>query len=390
MGNEIFINANSSIILAEGHGRSFWFSWKAAALGILIGLVLCFGLLLIALAQNLPIPQGTVFVAFLSSDEAQHLPEPVRRSLPLDWTAYLDGKSNWPVLFGLYRRDNHWYSFAASPLWHVPKTDKLHVTKAGLITFVADTDIDATWGKSYLGFLERRGAGGPVFGVDVDGFFNQTLNDPKTWTWIRSAQGMLRSDMPFPSSHSVSIPAADVSLHLEPGDGKQALAASIPDLPDADRLKRLPPMSEVAIRFGDNGPSLVRLSFEQALSEQDASLLLGAYGFTMRKTITLPDGTLSYERIEPVATSGTSLLGERKDDKGRVADTEGSSFVLHSVSTTGELPLAPSCAIGNPWLRLSEDALAAISKQLGLDLQPGDLRPLQLVSDKGYLAACFE
>ena len=110
----------------------------------------------------------------------------------------------------------------------------------------------------------------------------------------------------------------------------------------------------------------------------------------MRKAITLPDGTVSFERIEPVATSGTSLLGERKDEKGRVANIEGDTFVLHNVSTTGELPLAPSCANANPWIRLSEDALAAVSKQIGLDLQPGDLRPLQLVSDKGYLAACFE
>jgi len=346
--------------------------------------------LMIALAQNLPIPKGTVFVAFLSSDEAQHLPEPIRRSLPLDWTAYLDGKSSWPVLFGVYRRDNHWYSFAASPLWHVPKTDKLHVTKAGLITFVADTESDATWGKSYLGFLEHRGLGGPVFAADVDGFFNQTENDPKTWTWISIKQGMLVSDMRFPASHSTNIQAADVALRLEPGDGKEALAASIPDLPDAERLKRLPPMSEVAIRFGDEGPSLVRLAFEQTLNEQDASALLGAYGFTMRKSITLPDGTVSYERIEPVATSGTSLLGERKDEKGRIAEISGNSFVLHNASSTGELPLAPSCANGNPWMRLSEDALSAISKQLGLDLQPGDLRPLQFVSNKGYLAACFE
>ena len=139
MGNEIFINPNSSIILAEGHGRRFWFSWKAVALGLLIGLVLCFTFLMIALARSLPIPQDTVFVAFLTAKEAQHLPEPLRRALPADWTTYLDGKSNWPVLFGVYRRDNNWYSFAASPLWHVPKTDKLHVTKAGLITFAADT-----------------------------------------------------------------------------------------------------------------------------------------------------------------------------------------------------------------------------------------------------------
>jgi hypothetical protein len=390
MGNEIFLNSSSSIILAEGHGRSFWFSWKAVVLGLLIGVLLCLGAFLIGLSRSLPIPQSTVFTALLTADEAAHLPEPLRRALPHDWSLYLAGHSKWPVLLGVYKRDNHWYSFAASPMWHVPATDKLHVTKAGLITFAADTESDETWGKSYLGFLERRGFGGPISGVDLKGFFDGTTNDPKTWTWFNMDKGLIRSSLAFPVSHTNALAAADVSLRLEPGDGKEALAASIPDLPDSERLKRLPPMSEVAIRFGDSGPSVVRLSFEQPLTEQDASVLLGAYGFTMRKAVTLPDGTQSYERIEPVAASGTSLLGERKNDHGQVANIEGNTFVLHGASSTGELPLAPSCANATPWLRLSEDALAAVSKQVGLDLQPGDLRPLQLVSDKGYLAACFE
>jgi len=376
--------------MAEGHGRRFWFSWKAVALGLLIGVFLCFGILLFALARNLPIPQDTIFVTFLSAQEAQQIPEPIRRSLPTDWTAYLDGKSSWPVLFGIYRRDNHWYSFAASPLWNVPKSEKLHITKAGLITFAADTESGPTWDKSYLGFLERRRFGGPIFGADITGFFERSSNDPSTWTWFKMDQGMIRSDLHFPASHATALPAADVSMRLEPGDGKEALASAIPDLPDAERLKRLPPMSEVSIQFGDKGPSLVRLSFEKALLEQDASLLLGAYGFTMRQSITLPDGTISFERIEPVATSGTSLLGQRHDEAGRIASIEGDTFVLHSASSTGQLPLAPSCANANPWLRLSEEALAAVAKQLGLDLQPGDLRPVQLVSEKGYLAACFE
>jgi hypothetical protein len=389
MDNNIIINAPSSIILAEGHGKSFWFSWKAIALGVLIGVVLCFGALLVSLAQNLPIPQGTVFVAFLTADEAKQLPEPLRRALPADWKTYLDGRSSWPVLFGVYRQDDHWDTFIASPLWNVPKTDKAHVTKAGLITFVADTDSGPTWGKSYLGFLEHRGFGGPAFAADIDGFFNGTSHDPRTWTWFKPDHGMIRSDLALPASHATTMPAADIALRLEPGDGKEALAAAIPDLPDADRLAKLPPMSEVAIRFGDQGPSLVRLAFEQNLGEQDAALLLGAYGFTMRKAITLPDGTVSYERVEPSAATGT-LLGERKDDQGRVADIQDNVFSLHGASSTGDLPLAPACSNATPWLRLSEDALSAIAKQFSLDLEPGDLRPVQLVSDKGYLAACFE
>ncbi|HVM90367.1 MAG TPA: hypothetical protein VMU11_00530, partial [Verrucomicrobiae bacterium] len=329
-------------------------------------------------------------VAFLTAKETQQLPEPLRRNLPADWKSYVNGSSNWPVLFGVYRQDDHWDSFIASPVWNVPKTDKTHVTKAGLITFVADTDSGETWGKSYLGFLEKRGFGGSAFGADIQGFFSATSDDPKTWTWFKADQGLIRSDMAFPASHANAMPAADVALRLEPGDGKEALAASIPDLPDAQRLEKLPPMSEVAIRFGDSGPTLVRLSFEQNLTEQDASLLLGAYGFTMRKQITLPDGTLSYERIEPTATSGTSLLGERKDDQGRVADIQDNLFVLHSASSSGELPLAPSCAGGTPWLRLSEDTVSAVAKQLGIKLEPDDVRPVQLVSDHGKLVACFE
>ncbi|MCR4306369.1 MAG: hypothetical protein NUV42_00190, partial [Candidatus Yonathbacteria bacterium] len=144
--------------------------------------------------------------------------------------------------------------------------------------------------------------------------------------------------------------------------------------------------------FGEPGkPELTRLEFERDLTEAEAGTLLGAYGFTIRRPIVLPDGTTSFERIEPTEASGTSLFGPRKDALGRLADVSDATFTLvHGSSTESELRYAKSCANATPWIRFSSETVSIIATRLGLHLEPSQVRPLQIITENGKLAVCFE
>jgi hypothetical protein len=394
MDRDIVMNGGGNIILAEGHSRRFWTFWRAIAAGILGGCLILLLLLVWLLSRPLPLPEGTLFYAVATRDEIVALPKSVREALPEDWKSYLEQPSAWPYVFGVYREGQTLFSFVVSPRWRAPITEKIHQSTRGLALFAADTEVPGTNGRSYWSFLvERWYAGGLALGTrpyEALGYVNGHNMD---WIRFHIDALLLRSTLAAPQAPVGPINEADVALRLssESADYLKNHFENQSFVPAPDRLARLPGLSGVDLTFGEPGiPALTRLEFQRDLTEQEAGVLLGAYGFTIRRPIVLPDGTVSFERLEPTATSGTSLLGPRKDEIGRIANISGSTFELFQNEEVAEPASAPACSSSPAWMRLSADTVSLIANRFGLHVSPENVRPVQIISDKGVLAGCFE
>lgn len=388
------MNAGSNIILAEGHSRGFWRSWKAIVIGVASGVVILLALSVWLLSRPLPIPEGTLFYAVATPEDAAALPEAVRNALPEDWNAYLARRARWPFVFGIYREGESLFSFVISPRWHAPKTEKIHQTTRGLILFAADTDHSDDRGRSYLSFLtERLRTGSLTLGVRPFEALGYVNGEPRDWISLHVRDGMIRSDVALSAAPAEPLAEADLSLHLPP-EGSDYLTRhfeTLPYLPASDRLARLPAIIRTDLAFKETGvPSLTRLQFERALNETEAGILLGSYDFTIRRRIVLPDGTTSFERVEPVATSGTTLFGPRSDETGRHVDLSDNTFTLLHTTTAADLRYAKSCSEAAPWMRFSADTVSTIAQRFGLALDAANVRPMQIISQNGKLGACFE
>ncbi len=394
MDRDIVMNGGSSIILAEGHSRGFWRSWKAILVGICIGILVLLLAFIWLLSRPLPIPQGTLFYAVATSKDVRELPQDIQKALPTDWQTYLEQTSRLPFVFGIYRQGETLFSFVISPRWHAPRTEKIHQMTRGLILISADTNLPSEFERSYFSyFLERWFGGSPALGIRPHEALGYVNGGSQEWITLHVRDGVFVSNVDAPDAPDQPLNNTDVSLHL-PSGGSAYLAAhfeALPYLPVPDRLSRLPALVRADFIFDAPGePSVTRLQFERALTETDASVLLGAYDFSIRRPILLPDGTTSFERIEPIATSGTSLLGPRKDELGRMADITKETFTLLQASTTREIRPITTCANAPAWIRLSAETVSTVARRFGLQLTPLQVRPLQIASNKGKLAVCFE
>ncbi|MCC6563496.1 hypothetical protein IT087_01235, partial [Candidatus Uhrbacteria bacterium] len=246
---------------------------------------------------------------------------------------------------------------------------------------------------SYWSYVfERWWAGSPVIGVDPAEALGAVNGHETSLLTFAFKSGLVLSNFPIPAAPTEPLSDADLSFRLPPGK-ESALQGfeSLAFLPAPDRMARLPELSRVDLQFGEPGEAAwTKLTFKTPLDESQAGVLLGAYGFTVRRPITLPDGTVSFERIEPVATSGTSLLGPRRDEKGRSANITNHIFTLTSTSTTPEIVPATNCANTGAWMRLSAKTVAALARRFGLNVNSELVHPIQIVSDKGKMAICFE
>jgi hypothetical protein len=395
MNRDIVMNGGSSIILAEGHSRGFWRSWKAILVGICVGILVLLMAFIWLLSRPLPIPNGTLFYAVATSEDVRELPQDIQNALPTDWRAYLGQTSRLPFVFGIYRQGETLFSFVVSPRWHAPKTEKIHQETRGLVLVSADTELPTESGRSYLSYaFERWRNGTPTLGVRPFEALGYVNGGNQEWITLSLRDRLIRSDIRASAAPADPLREADVSLHVPEG-GSAYLSQhfeTLPYLPDPDRLSRLPGLSRADFTFDEPGePGLTHLEFERDLTEAEAGTLLGAYGFTIRRPIVLPDGTTSFERVEPTAASGTSLFGPRQDDLGRLANVSNGTFTLvHGSSTESELRYAKSCANATPWIRLSAETVSMIATRLGLQLESSQVRSMQIVSVNGKLAVCFE
>lgn len=382
---DIILNSESSIILAQGSAPSFFRSWRF--LGILI-LSILFGLSLIfwlALSRPLPVPRGTFFIGVISPHAAKQYFSPnLLNAMPEIWKRTLSSDSSWPVAYGLSNDDDHVRAFILGPRWLIP--DGPDRQTAGLSAYLPENGLVTENDRiSYAATMSWRGwRKQPAFrwlqGQD-------TLFRWDGQRFISDASWRL-ADIPNPSDADLSLGLGDESRE-EIAAPQIALAAGLADLP---KLRTLPPATRYelwvdgeAMRFDKR-----RLTFATTLNEEQAASILGAFSVTQRRVITLPDGSTSIERIQPIATTNTTLFGERPNDRNEWLRLTPSELQINASGTNWTINPAPACAVTSSWIRLSGKAVNMMLDDLGWNLANVTLTGLQIGSYNGKLAICLE
>lgn len=381
MSVEIILNRDSHIIMAEGHGRR-WNFWNLSALGIFLGLALFFGGMWFLLSRPIPIPADTALLAVISP-KAYHqlLSEQLQDKIPMFCQTAFSSNSDWPVICGITTSGQ---SFAIQPRWQtiVPSFTAGLVARSGDFTGETKT-------FRYSSALSWRGlAKQPVLEVEssaIEKWLGLEVASTSTKILFRWNGSGFDSDLTLPPQ-TTPLPAGDVALSLGrvawdtlPGD----LFLDAANLPDRSQWKPLPPIERYAVWLDKDRLIEGRyIGFSDPLDQELAARVLGLMGVTERRALTLPDGTVSYERLLPTASTSTDLFGRRQNDRGQWIELSPRFILVSNASTTLDQSNVAPCSMGYPWLRLSQNAL---HDMLGISLPS-----LQAFSQNGRLAICFE
>ena len=220
---------------------------------------------------------------------------------------------------------------------------------------------------------------------------NRLVSDVRLNTTPNSQQGSARTGIVLPVSD------ADVMLAFseETWDAIPAVPVNLfPGLPDLQRLKELPAIVQYETWLSASGtPDLRRVRFAETLSEVDAAKVLMYFGVTQRKQILLPDGTISYERVLPQATSGTTMFSTWQNDRGDWIALDSRMMRLSPTSTfRADKSEVPGCKNQVPWLRLSSQVVYQLLRSLDWTNAPSpeSLPKLSFGSEAGLLTVCAE
>lgn len=378
---EIILNRESQIILAEGHGRR-WNFWNILALGILIGLTTFFITAWYALSRPIPIPSNTAILAVYSYNALTSTQnELLLNNIPAICKTNIPENANWPMICGITTSGE---SFAITPRWW-NISDR---TNHGLISVSAIPNSEKTKDMRYFTALNWRGlAKRPVIQMQSSaieswlGLENYSENTEILFQW----DGMKFTSNQKIKAQTSPLPAGDIAFYLDettwgqlPGD----IFLDASALPNRNQWN-LPPIERFAIWFDDNRMQISRfIGFRDALDQNQAARILGMVDVTERRQIKLPDGSTSFERLLPTASSSSDLFGQRLNDRGQILDLTPRSLLLSSSSTTKEQTNISPCGASYPWLRLSSKALNDI---IGIQMSG-----IQAYSDNGKLSICFE
>ncbi len=382
MNIQITLNRESQIILAEGHGRR-WTGRRALAAGILFGLVLLFGGLWFGLSRPLSIPNDTAVIAVLPPQHAKNLiPSSLWDRLPLICRQAWSGNSDWPAICGMSVSGQ---AFAIVPRW-IDLPGQPHID-AGLVSRYGDTPNDSQ-NLSYTQTLMWRGfAKQPVIhfeskAVELLSGLDGTTSTAINFNWNGQAWVSELSLKPAKES----LPNADIALRITDQAWQapaRELFISAAGLPDRESLKKLPTPDVYAAWLTPEGNIERRyLGFSRDLKTDEAAHTLGMVGVTERRQITLPDGTTSFERLLPIATTGTDFFGRRTNDRGETVDLTPRGLMVSNTSTAFDLTNIVSCGNSPTVFRISSEILE--------HLISAKLPSLQAFSDNGKLAICFE
>jgi hypothetical protein len=383
MDIQITLNRESHIILAEGYGRR-WNFWNLSALGILLGLAVAIGGLWYALSRPIPIPSDTAILGVISPKAAKQLiADHIWEKIPAICQDLLSTDSDWPVICGLTTSGQ---SFAIAPRW-IQGRERVRFT-AGLAARSGEV-VGETRPFRYTSALAWRGlAKQPAIELQSSAIEKWLgLETPSTSTSILfrwNGRGF-ESDLKLPPQTS-PLPAGDIALAItgsawEGLPGELFLDAS--NLPDRKQWKPLPAIERYAVWLGPDRLIQGRyVGFAEPLNQETAARILGMSNVTERRSITLPDGSVSFERLLPTASTSTNLFGKRISDRGELIELEPRFMLVSNASTTLDQSNIAPCGITYPWLRLSQTALADI-------IEPS-LPSLQAFSQNGHLAICFE
>lgn len=382
---EIILNRESNIILAEGRSPSFFKSWRFYCMLVLL---IAFAFTFFAwftLSRPLPLPRGTFFIGVISPHAAkQLLPPNVLNAMPDVWKRTLSSDSSWPIAYGLSNDEDHVRAFLIGPRWMIPQGTGRKT--AGLAAYLPDNGlVEDEHTLSYTEAMSWRG-----------------WKKQPALRWIQGADSIFRWDgQRLVSDNAWNLPSvppasnADLSLALgsesrnEAAAPQIALAAGLADLP---KLRTLPDTSRYEIWLDGQETQFEkrRLVFTQPLDENQAAVVLGAFSVTQRRALVLPDGSTSIERIQPQASTGTTLFGDHRNDRGETLHITPSELQINATGTNWEIQPAPICSLTSTWTRLSGRAVGMMLDDLGWNLNDVPLTGLQIGTYKGKLAACFE
>ncbi len=383
MSVEIVLNGESQIILGEGHGHR-WNIWNLSALGVILGLSIFIFSMWYALSRPIPIPSNTTIIAVISPKVAKRiLPASIEEKLPAVCKDAFASDSDWPVICGLTSSNE---AFAIMPRW---------LTKKGTTTFtsglIARTGRVQTETKpfQYTEALAWRGfAKQPTVLIESSiieerlGLDIATSSTKILFHW--NGKGFA-SDMKLPVQ-TTPLPAGDIAFSVN-NEAWNELSGDVfldaANLPDRNQWQPLPPIERFAIWIDENHVTKGKyIGFSEPLDQENAARLLGLMGVTERKAITLPDGSISYERLLPSPSTSTSLFGQRQNNQGQLIELAPRFIAISNASTTLEQNNTASCGTSYPWIRLSSNVLK--------DILNIPVPSLQGYSENQYLSICFE
>ena len=204
----------------------------------------------------------------------------------------------------------------------------------------------------------------------------------------------LAFDLPFESEEqTLPLDNADIALNIpKSGIPEDILKNTIHRLSNGRHYQlNLPELSQFQLWLDDNGgSSLTMYTFREPLSENNAAQLLGSYGIFSKKTILLPDGTLSYEHIAPKSTSSTSLFGTHINQQKEIITLKKRKLTIQKTNQTPLISEIKSSCGENTWIRLSQISLKTILMKTGVEKPPENLPNIQIGSQKNTVFICFE
>jgi len=383
MSVEIILNRDSNIILAEGHGRR-WNFWNLSALGIVVGLLMFFGSIWYLLSRPIPIPADTAILAVISPKASrQILPAIFQEKIPSVCQDALASDSDWPIICGVTVSGQ---AFSITPRWLTSVGSSQF--NAGIVARSSEV-IGETKPFRYTSALYWRGlAKQPTILVEssaVEKWLGLEVASTSTKILFRwNGQGFA-SDLKLPPQ-TTPLPAGDIALALDraawdtlPGD----LFLNAVNLPDKSQWKPLPPIERYAVWMGEDRTIKSRfIGFGESLDQELAARILGMMGVTERRALTLPDGTVSFERLLPTASTTKDLFGRRQNDQGQWVDLSQRYILITSTTSTLDQSNISPCGTSYPWLRLSKNVLNNTFNTA--------IPSLQAYSENNRLTICFE
>lgn len=396
MGETVEFKKSSSFLLAEGKRGAPARAWFALSAALLVCVAAALGMLWFSLSRPLPIPASPVLLLSSSPKILETLPTS-QEALP---SVLRNSNSKWPVIVGLYFDGGLWKYFLMAPRWVVSDLPREKTVRAGLIgVYYPDGTPAETRNYSYTNQFAWKGFPPSAFAFWLEPklLFNGTeLEASSEPIQGRLRNGVLETNVPFEGKDRMqsNLKTADFALQI-PTDG--SISPALYELIHRLSSSRLgfadsPELAELHVWFDDAGrPSNTIYTFSEDLTETDAARLLGSYGFSSTRTIILPDGTASIERIALAATGTESIFGTRIDEAGEELDLTKRELRV-SVGNTNpvEYPIKSACEPSQPWMRLSGKTLRSIFTSLGWENAPTDIQALQFSEKNGRLVICFE
>ncbi len=397
MSNEINFGSPSNFILAEGKRENPFGLWWLIAVGIVTVIITAMIAFIVLLYQPVQIPSEATLYVTAPPKALSELPDALNETLPAEIREIVDTNSHWPITVGLYRAEEQWQWFMVGPRWMI----KNKTSANGLVALFKSDVKNEEAGRTFhyttslatiLPFKDTFSMElEPQLLADASGLDILLDEEPITGTF---KNGILQLDIDFESQvENLPLKNADIAITV-PRNGitEDALKDFIRRLSNGRHHHlKTPELSQYHVWIDKNGyPTLTTYSFEEPLSDTDAAQLLGAYGFFSKKTILLPDGTLSYEHVAPTASSTTSLFGEHINEQNEIITLKEAELIVqssnHTPAASEDIPFCDH----NPWMRTSGNSLKFILDSIGAKDIPDTLPDIQIGSQENKLSICFE